>query len=114
MISPRNSNRFEQPSGDLMYNKPSTPYDERVIPTLRNNNSKSRMEKPIETLPVVTTTTKSRAINEEEQYDNETNGDPDNLEAEAYDPMDGTEEMTEKEVREANQMNQYLGKQIVR
>jgi len=30
-----------------------------------------------------------------------------------YDPIDGTEEMTESEVREAALMNDYLGKQIV-
>ena len=35
------------------------------------------------------------------------------IEQEIYDPMDGTEEMSEREVREAALMNDVLGKQIV-
>lgn len=86
--------------------KPPTPYEDRVIPTLRNTN-KSRNDK-----------------NEYPPNDNEDSSqitqssdalviDQDNFEAESYDPMDGTEEMTEREVREAALMNDYLGKQIV-
>lgn len=40
-------------------------------------------------------------------------GDQDAFEQEGYDPIDGTEEMTESEIREAALMNDYLGKQIV-
>ena len=41
-------------------------------------------------------------------------GIDESIEAEIYDPMDGTEEMTEREVREAALMNDFLGKQCVR
>ena len=118
--------------------KPLTPYEDRVIPTLRNTN-KSRQEK---------FSTGGGGVgvgggadyynngNEDEQLNNSgsenskdngggTNGGvpsdsivPDQqqqgeYEQEMYDPIDGTEEMTERELREAALMNDYLGKQIV-
>lgn len=102
--------------------KPLTPYEDRIIPTLRNSN-KSRQEKV--------------SVGDNIQHDEEqiissipssntnNNADPtfatkdlltaqdQEFEQEMYDPMDGTEEMTEREVREAALMNDYLGKQIV-
>ena len=85
--------------------KPSTPYDDRVIPTLRHNvNAKSHQP------------TASTIINEQEELAtaaNEAVVPESELEQEMYDPIDGTEEMTEREVREAALMNEYIGKQIV-
>jgi len=99
-------------------NKPSTPYDDRVIPTLRHNsnnsntnntniNNKSRIDRP-ETNTVEEDQQAEQIINEAVVPDQS-----ENLEQEMYDPIDGTEEMTESEVREAALMNDYLGKQIV-
>lgn len=54
--------------------------------------------------------------NEEEGTNNNEAVVPDQeiFEQDVYDPMDGTEEMTESEVREAALMNDYLGKQLVK
>lgn len=109
--------------------KPMTPYDERVIPAIRNQNNRSRMEKNDQPAPVTNNNPKNN-IAEEDQQDNQTNDSdgvvPDNNNnndanninefTEQDDPngMDGTEEMSEKEVREAALMNDILGKQIVR
>ena len=95
--------------------KPSTPYDDRVIPTLRHTN-KSRLER--ETIPL--TTINTNRLDDDLIQDSGSSEAivPDqsgfeNIEQEMYDPMDGTEEMSEREVREAALMNDYLGKQIV-
>ncbi len=87
-----------------------------MIPTLRNNvnnnnyNNTSKNNK----------TEKLQNSNEENNDSKEGDGfkesgglNEDNIEQESYDPIDGTEEMTEREVREAALMNDYLGKQIV-
>ena len=113
------SNRQQQQSNELDYynNKPATPYDDRVIPTLRHSNNKSRIDKP-ERLEQPTTNN-NNIIEEDQSIDQNTINEaivPDQneyLEQEMYDPIDGTEEMTESEVREAALMNDYLGKQIV-
>lgn len=106
--------------------KPSTPYDDRIIPALRNNN-KSRQDK---------NTNNNDPVNQQQAGQNaQSDEDPSNVtlnnttttsnndamvpdqetyEQEMFDPMDGTEEMTEREVREAALMNDCLGKQIVR
>jgi hypothetical protein len=126
MVSPRNvSHRYTNENGDPI-NKPATPYDERVIPTLRNSNNRSRMDNPLAESKNNANGNNSHhantsmRINEEnepgemlnqqsEMYPNNT----ESMEPETYDPMDGTEEMTEREVREAALMNDFLGKQIV-
>jgi hypothetical protein len=120
--------QIQQTSPRTLPDKPPTPYEDRVIPTLRNTN-KSRAEKKYPD---------GTDYNEDEQLNNSGGGSssredggggvgavndsivPDQqqqqqeFEQEMYDPMDGTEEMTEREVREAALMNDYLGKQIVR
>jgi hypothetical protein len=106
--------------------KLSTPYEDRIIPTLRHatagvgaGGSKSRLEKyeqgqqPVAAAGSDDENLVSEAVvpaaagveNEFAAYDNA-----------AYDAngMDGTEEMTERDVREAALMNDFLGKQIVR
>jgi centrosomal protein CEP104 len=107
---------------DFYSNKPATPYDDRVIPTLRHNsnnpnninNSKSRMDKPSFD---PANNTEEEQIEQQQNSINEAivpeGGGTDFDQQEMYDPMDGTEEMTESEVREAALMNDYLGKQIV-
>lgn len=120
--------------GSIPGEKPLTPYEDRVIPTLRNNN-KSRQDKMFGTGGA----DYYNNGNDDEQLNNsgsenskETGGggggggpsdsivpvdqqqqQQNEYEQEMYDPMDGTEEMTEREVREAALMNDYLGKQIV-
>lgn len=108
--------------------KPLTPYEDRVIPTLRNSN-KSRQDKHFSTGGA----DYYNNGNDDEQLNNSgsdnskdmTGGGgpidsmvPDShqveYEHEIQDSVDGTEEMTEREVREAALMNDYLGKQIVR
>ena len=100
--------------------KPPTPYEDRVIPTLRHNSiaksqkgDKTERETNIDTAineedPLASkdgTTSSSEAVVPESGYEGP--------EQESYDPIDGTEEMTEREVREAALMNDILGKQIV-
>lgn len=112
----------QQSPRSLLPEKPLTPYEDRVIPTLRNSNNKSRLEKRNDeddgqlnnsgsnhssSDPVVVVGNDSVVPDQQPQQDGE-------YEQEMYDPMDGTEEMTEREVREAALMNDYLGKQIVR
>lgn len=110
----------------VMPEKPLTPYEDRVIPTLRNNN-KSRQDK---SLGGAGADYYSSAADDEQLNNSGSNNSqdqgagPDSIvpeqqppvefEQEMYDPMDGTEEMTEREVREAALMNDYLGKQIVK
>ncbi len=134
MVSPR-STRFND-NNDVMINKPPTPYDDRVIPTLRNSQ-KSRLDKESELKSVnklnldqnnLQNGSTLRILSEEEDSSSnnlmndsqapDPNSNPpetfnNNADPEAYDPMDGTEEMTEREVREAALMNDFLGKQIV-
>lgn len=118
----------QQTSPRTLPDKPPTPYEDRVIPTLRNNN-KSRVDKKY----AGDGSDYNGAANDDEQLNNsggssredggggggDTNDTvvPDQqqqeFEQEMYDPMDGTEEMNEREVREAALMNDYLGKQIV-
>ena len=104
-----------QSQRSLEQDKPSTPYDDRVIPTLRHTN-KSRLDREIQPLPAINT----NKIDDDLTQDSGSNEAivPDqngleNIEQEMYDPIDGTEEMSEREVREAALMNDYLGKQIV-
>lgn len=91
--------------------RPKTPYEDRLIPTLRNN--RSRLEK----LDNTTLANGRMSVNaaptiEEAGAANTSNGAIE--EQEVFDPSaDGTEEMTERDIREAAQMNDYLGKQIV-
>jgi hypothetical protein len=103
--------------------KPLTPYEERVIPTLRNNNNKSRQDQAAHFQQQSTEDDRDLAPpggNDQAQTTpsealvpaDETTTGP-GFEQEMYDPMDGTEEMTEREVREAALMNDYLGKQTV-
>ena len=100
--------------------KPSTPYDKRVIPTLRNTTNKSRLDKPTDNQHEERqrqSHQSSMRVHEEEPNESvvldPTNNAAESMEPETYDPMDGTEEMTEREVREAALMNDFLGKQIV-
>ncbi len=122
-ISPKNSNSINSYrnnrnsiiNNQLEFDKPSTPYEDRVIPALRNNN-KSRIDGNNQN-------NSYNISNEDEQIENGGGGGvineaivPDqneSIEQEIYDPMDGTEEMSEREVREAALMNDVLGKQIV-
>jgi hypothetical protein len=121
MISPRTI-RYQNEMGEPIA-KPATPYDERVIPTLRKNNNTSRLDKSIDngheaggknslnnnaaSMRISEEDTGEAVMNSEQQLNTES------MEPETYDPMDGTEEMTEREVREAALMNDFLGKQIV-
>ena len=94
-------------------NKPSTPYEDRVIPTLRHGN-KSRVDRTMDEED--NTINESILINDAMVPDQSMSQDQtiDGFEPEyGYDPIDGTEEMTERDVREAALMNDYLGKQIV-
>lgn len=101
-------------------NKPSTPYDDRVIPTLRHNSNNNTTNNT-NTNNKIRTDRPDTNIVEEDQQAEQNNmineavvpDQSENLEQEMYDPIDGTEEMTESEVREAALMNDYLGKQIV-
>lgn len=97
-----------------------TPYDDRVIPTLRHGN-RSRIDRD-HPQPLPAINQNGNIAEEELNNPNETGSSEaivpeqnpfENVEQEMYDPMDGTEEMTEREVREAALMNDYLGKQIV-
>ena len=97
-----------------------TPYDDRVIPTLRHGN-RSRIDRD-NPQPLPAINQNGNIAEEELNNPNETGSSEaivpeqnpfENVEQEMYDPMDGTEEMTEREVREAALMNDYLGKQIV-
>lgn len=97
-----------------------TPYDDRVIPTLRHGN-RSRIDRD-HPQPLPAIIQNGNIAEEELNNPNETGSSEaivpeqnpfENVEQEMYDPMDGTEEMTEREVREAALMNDYLGKQIV-
>ena len=125
-ISPKNSNplnsyrnnRNSLINNQLDFDKPSTPYEDRVIPALRNNFNKSRTDGNNQN--------NSYSLqNEDEQIENGGGvgvgaineaivpDQNESIEQEIYDPMDGTEEMSEREVREAALMNDVLGKQIV-
>ena len=95
--------------------KPSTPYDDRVIPTLRHTN-KSRLERETQPLPNINTNKIDDDLIQDSGSSEAIVPDQnrlENIEQEMYDPIDGTEEMSEREVREAALMNDYLGKQIV-
>lgn len=90
------------------YERARTPYEDRIIPTLRNNKSRieklesgSRIGDP-ETGESGLLNNSINGISEEQEINY--GGDP---------TTDGTEEMTEREVREAAQMNDALGKQVV-
>jgi hypothetical protein len=101
-----------QSQRSLDQDKPLTPYDDRVIPTLRHTN-KSRLDREnialntnkIEDDLIQDSGSSEALVPDQSGYEN--------IEQEMYDPMDGTEEMSEREVREAALMNDYLGKQIV-
>jgi hypothetical protein len=101
------------------HDKVSTPYEDRVIPTLRHvntgvgaNNNKSRLEKYEQGQPIAIGSDDenltSEAVVPASDFENE-------LTENVYDAnaIDGTEEMTERDVREAALMNDFLGKQIV-
>lgn len=125
-ISPKNSNplnsyrnnRNSLINNQLDFDKPSTPYEDRVIPALRNNFNKSRTDGNNQN-------NSYNLQNEDEQIENGGGvgvgaineaivpDQNESIEQEIYDPMDGTEEMSEREVREAALMNDVLGKQIV-
>jgi hypothetical protein len=113
--------------------KPLTPYEDRVIPTLRHRES--RQEKNFAGVSGVATgeyyNTETEPLNNsgggsgngeensggganDSQVPDQQDQQKEEFEQEMYDPLDGTEEMTEREVREAALMNDYLGKQIVR
>lgn len=105
-INSQTSPRSNRASISERPDKPPTPYEDRIIPTLRNTN-KSRIDKneyPSNENDDAQITQSNDALVPTDQ---------DNFEPESYDPMDGTEEMTEREVREAALMNDILGKQIV-
>ena len=112
--SRRQSSPVSQRSLDQ--DKPLTPYDDRIIPTLRHTN-KSRLEREALPLPAINTNKLEDDLIQDsgsnEAIVPDQNGF-ENIEQEMYDPMDGTEEMSEREVREAALMNDYLGKQIVK
>jgi len=84
-----------------------------VIPTLRNtNNAAKNTSRPDEDTadPDTTNNTSISGSNEAVVPDQ---ADQSDQQQQDYDPIDGTEEMSEREVREAALMNDILGKQIV-
>lgn len=96
--------------------KPPTPYDDRVIPTLRNNNKTQRTDRSQEPHEYANES-EEQATGGLQNVGNTSGSEavvPDSNEEDMYDPIfDGTEEMTEREVREAALMNDILGRQIV-
>ena len=86
--------------------RPKTPYEDRLIPTLRNNKGGRASVVNGNLDESLLNTTVNGIL---PAIDSAVEEQPD-----VFDPTnDGTEEMTERDMREAAQMNDSLGKQIV-
>ncbi len=98
--------------------RPKTPYEDRLIPTLRNN--RSRLDKADQGAAGSILngvgggrTSVAGGVIEENGVNNTSNGAIDEQDFNDPATADGTEEMTERDIREAAQMNDHLGKQVV-
>ena len=135
-----NNNNNNTSPHNLSLNKPSTPYEERVIPALRNTN-RSRLDASSPTGGTAVRPTAAAAIATVQENATDGGGGgggggvggdlnandlaealvPEQSESaenannvgDFGDQVDGLEEMSEKEVREAALMIDYLGKPIV-
>ena len=95
--------------------RPKTPYEDRLIPTLRNNRSRLDRADQGAAGSILNGGGRTSVVGGviEENGVNTSNGAIDEQDFNDPATADGTEEMTERDIREAAQMNDHLGKQIV-